>query len=60
VPGAARKHEDRLAANAEFTPDSFPDISKQGKTKAKPEDFEAAVGAEGNSCKGCHDKFCKR
>jgi cytochrome c556 len=91
APGAARKHADRLAAIAEFTRDAFPDISKEGKTKAKPEiwtdraefdkllndfnnaaralatvtaradarpeDFKTAVGAVGNTCKGCHDKF---
>jgi len=90
-PAAARKHADRLAAIADFTRDAYPDISREGKTKAKagiwteraefekllddfnsaaralaavtakagasPEDFKAAVGAVGNSCKGCHDKF---
>lgn len=90
-PGAARKYAERLAAIAEFPRDAFPDISREGKTKAKPEiwtdraefdkllndfgaaakalaavtanasanpeDFKAAVGAVGNSCKGCHDKF---
>ena len=90
-PGAARKHAERLASIADFARDAFPDISREGKTKAKPEiwsdraeferlltefntaarslaavtskadaspeDFKAAVGAVGNTCKGCHDKF---
>ena len=89
--GAANKYAQRLAAVADFPRDAFPDISKDGETKAKPEiwtdkaefdklltdfstaakalaavtakadarpeDFKAAVGAVGNSCKGCHDKF---
>lgn len=91
APGAARKYAERLAAIADFTRDAYPDISREGKTKAKrgiwseraefdkllndfnsatralavvtaradakPEDFKAAVGAVGNTCKGCHDKF---
>ena len=90
-PEAARKLGERLAAISGFVPDAFPDISKEGETKAKPEiwsdraefdklasefgtaaralaavtakadakpeDFKAAVGAVGNTCKGCHDKF---
>lgn len=90
-PGAARKHADRLAAISGFARDAFPDISREGNTKAKPEiwsnradfdkllddltaatrslatvtanasakpeDFKAAVGAVGNACKACHDKF---
>ena len=90
-PAAVRQYASRLAAIAEFTPDAFPEISREGKTRAKPEiwanraefdkllkdlndatrslagvtanasakpeDFKAAVGAVGNTCKGCHDKF---
>jgi cytochrome c556 len=90
-PGAARQYAERLAAIADFTRDAFPDISKEGKSRAKPsiwseraefdqllndfndatralatvtakadakpEDFKAAVGTVGNTCKGCHDKF---
>jgi cytochrome c556 len=90
-PGAARKYAERLAAIAEFAADAFPDISREGETKAKPEiwtsraefdklladlttatrslatvtangsakpeDFKAAVGAVGNACKACHDKY---
>ena len=89
--GAAQKYAERLSAISAFVPDSFPDISREGETKAKPEiwsnraefdkllgefttaskalaavtakadarpeDFKAAVGAVGNTCKGCHDKF---
>jgi cytochrome c556 len=87
----AKKYAARLASIAEFAPDAFPDISKEGKTRAKPEiwsdraafdkllndlttntrslaavaakpgvtpdEFKAAVGAVGNACKACHDKF---
>lgn len=90
-PAAVRQYAERLAAIAEFPRDAFPDISREGKTRAKPEiwseraefdkllkdfndavrslstvassaalkpeDFKAAVGAVGNTCKGCHDKF---
>jgi cytochrome c556 len=90
-PGVARQYAARLAAIADFTRDAFPEISRDGKTKAKPviwaeraefdqllddlststralavvtakadakpDDFKAAVGAVGNACKGCHDKF---
>jgi cytochrome c556 len=90
-PGAARKYAERLAAISEFAADAFPDISREGETKAKPEiwtsraefdklladlttatrslatvtangsakpeDFKAAVGAVGNACKACHDKY---
>jgi len=88
---AARKYAERLAAVADFTRDAFPEISREGKTRAKPEiwsdraefdklvadlntqsralaavtaradvnpeEFKAAVGAVGNACKSCHDKF---
>jgi cytochrome c556 len=88
---ATRKYAERLASIAEFTRDAFPDISREGKTRAKaeiwndraefdkllnelndksralaavtartdatPEDFKAAVGAVGNACKSCHEKF---
>lgn len=88
---AARKCAARLAAIAEFTRDAFPEILREGKTRAKPEiwshraefekllgdlnaqsralaavtartdataeDFKAAVGAVGNACKSCHDKY---
>lgn len=88
---AANQYAQRLAAIAEFPRDAFPDISREGDTKAKPEiwtdkagfekllnelgtatkalaavtanadakpdDFKAAVGAIGNACKGCHDKY---
>ena len=88
---ATRKYAERLASIAEFTRDAFPDISREGKTRAKaeiwndraefdkllnelndksralaavtartdatPEDFKAAVGAVGNVCKSCHEKF---
>jgi cytochrome c556 len=92
LPAAAvRKYAERLAAVADFTRDAFPEISREGKTRAKPEiwsdrvefdklvadlntqsralaavtaradakpeDFKAAVGAVGNACKSCHDKF---
>lgn len=87
----ARKYAERLAAIAEFARDAFPEISRDGKTRAKPEiwsertefdklvndlntnaralaavtaradakpeEFKAAVGAVGNSCKSCHEKF---
>jgi cytochrome c556 len=87
----ARKYATRLASIAEFTRDAFPDVSKEGPTKAKPEiwsqradfdklvddlttktraladvtakagvsaeEFKAAVGGVGNSCKNCHEKF---
>jgi len=90
-PAAARQYAERLAQIAQFAGDAFPDISREGKTRArpdiwsnraefdqllkdlndatrslaavtanaaaKPEDFKAAVGAVGNSCKSCHDKF---
>jgi len=86
-----RKYAERLASIAEFTRDAFPEISRDGKTRAKaeiwsdriefdklvnelndksralaavtaradakPEEFKAAVGAVGNACKSCHDKF---
>ncbi len=88
---AVRKFAERLADIAEFTRDAFPEISREGKTRAKaeiwsdriefdklvndlntqaralaavtaradarPEEFKAAVGAVGNACKSCHDKF---
>ncbi len=90
-PAAARQYAERLASIAEFARDAFPDISREGKTRAKPEiwseraefdkllkdltdatrslagvaastaarpeEFKAAVGAVGNACKGCHDRF---
>jgi len=88
---AARKYAQRLASIADFTRDAFPEISRDGKTRAKaeiwsdriefdkllnelndksralaavtaradakPEEFKAAVGAVGNTCKNCHEKF---
>jgi len=90
-PAAARRYAERLAQISQFAGDAFPDISREGKTRAKPEiwtdragfdqlledltdatrslasvtadatakpdDFKAAVGAVGNACKGCHDKY---
>jgi len=84
-PAAARQYAERLAQIAQFAGDAFPDISREGKTRAKPEiwteraefdkllkdltdatrslaaakpeDFKAAVGAVGNACKACHDRF---
>jgi len=89
--GAAHKYAERLESISGFARDSFPDLSREGKTKAKPEiwsdraefdkllsnftsavkdlntvtanasakpeEFKAAVGAVGNTCKGCHEKF---
>ena len=86
-----RKYAARLASIAEFAADAFPEVSRDGNTKAKPdiwsdraefdklvgdlatqtralaavttrpnatpEEFKAAVGAVGNACKTCHDKF---
>mgnify|MGYP003789145725 CR=1 FL=1 len=91
APAAARTYAQRLAAIAEFTRDAFPEVSKEGPTKAKPaiwseraefdkliddlnaqakalaavaarsdaksDEFKAAVGAVGNACKSCHDRF---
>ena len=90
-PAAARQYAERLAQISQFAGDAFPEISREGKTKAKPEiwadraafdklledltdatrslgsvtanasarpeDFKAAVGAVGNACKACHDKY---
>ena len=36
-PGAAPKYADRLASIAQFAGDAFPEISREGKTRAKPE-----------------------
>jgi len=91
APAAQRKYAERLAAITEFTRDAFPEISREGKTRAKaeiwsdrvefdkllgdlntnsralatvaarpdakPEELKAAVGAVGNACKSCHDKY---
>lgn len=91
APADARKHAERLASIAAFTPDAFPEASREGKTKAKAEiwsnradfdkrleelqaatrtlasvaaraevssdEFKSAVGAVGNACKGCHDRY---
>jgi len=90
-PAAARQYAERLSEISQFARDAFPDISREGKTRAKPEiwseraefdkllkdltdatkslagvtanaaakpeEFKAAVGAVGNACKGCHDRF---
>jgi cytochrome c556 len=89
-PAAVRKYAERLAAIADFARDAFPEVSREGKTRAKPAiwderpefekllndlgtnaralatvtareatpaEFKAAVGAVGNTCKGCHDRF---
>ena len=90
-PPAARQYAERLSEISQFARDAFPDISREGKTRAKPEiwseraefdkllkdltdatkslagvtanaaakpeEFKAAVGAVGNACKGCHDRF---
>jgi cytochrome c556 len=91
APAAQRKYAERLAGIAEFTRDAFPEVSREGKTRAlaaiwtdraefdklvddlgtqtralaavtaradaRPEEFKAAVGAVGNACKSCHDRF---
>jgi cytochrome c556 len=88
---AAGKSAARLAQIATFVGDAYPDISKDGKTRALPEvwtnrtefdalvkdfvthtaalarisqtatsasdEYKAAVGAVGNDCKSCHEKF---
>jgi len=90
-PATARQYAERLAQISQFAGDAFPEISREGKTRAKPEvwtdraafdkllqdltdatrslagiaanagakpeDFKAAVGAVGNACKSCHDKY---
>ena len=90
-PAAARQYAERLSEISQFARDAFPDISREGKTRAKPEiwseraefdkllkdltdatkslagvtanaaakpeEFKAAVGAVGNACRGCHDRF---
>src|SRR5262245_17561465 len=36
TPAASRAYAQRLASIAEFTRDAFPEVSKEGPTKAKP------------------------
>jgi cytochrome c556 len=36
-PAAARQYAERLSAITQFARDAFPDISREGKTRAKPE-----------------------
>ncbi len=36
APAVARKYAERLASLADFTRDAFPDVSREGKTRALP------------------------